>query len=90
MPIRDSTYFSLVPMTVVYQKNHASKHPMSTKHPPDVILHGSFTRPSTVLAVIEGLGTRLHIRLGRGSKPHSQAMWYVAWEQGQEVSSTPQ
>ena len=27
--------------------------------PPDIILHGSFTKPSTALAVIEGLGTRL-------------------------------
>jgi len=26
---------------------------------PDVILRRSFTRPSTVLALIEGLGTRL-------------------------------
>ena len=29
-------------------------------HTPDVILRRSFTRPSTVLAVIEGLGMRLH------------------------------
>ena len=39
--------------TAVYQKCHTSKRP------PDVILRMSFTRPSTVLAVIEGLGTRL-------------------------------
>ena len=31
----------------------------ATKHPPDIILHRSFTRPSTTLAVIVGLGTRL-------------------------------
>ena len=41
---------------------HASKHPTShhtsTIHSPDVILRTSFTRPSTALAVIEGLGTR--------------------------------
>ena len=35
--------------TAVHQKCHASKHP------PDVILRRSFTRPSTTLAVIEGL-----------------------------------
>ena len=29
--------------------------------PPDAILHRSFTRPSTALAVIEGLGTRLGV-----------------------------
>ena len=34
--------------------NHASRRP------PDVIIRRSFTRPSTALAVIEGLGTRLH------------------------------
>ena len=39
--------------TAVYQKCHASQRP------PDVSLRRSFTRPSTVLAVIEGLGTRL-------------------------------
>ena len=31
----------------------------TSKHPPHVILRRSFTRLSTVLAVIEGLGTRL-------------------------------
>ena len=41
---------------------------------PDVILRRSFTRPSTVLALIEGLGTRLsymHIKLGEyvGTRP---------------------
>ena len=30
---------------------------------PDVILRCSFTRPSTALAVIEGLGTRLYHRI---------------------------
>ena len=30
-----------------------------SRRPPDVILRRSFTKPSTVLAVIEGLGTRL-------------------------------
>ena len=39
--------------TTVHQKCHASKRP------PDVILRRSFTRPSTALAVIKGLGTRL-------------------------------
>ena len=39
--------------TAVHQKCHTSKRP------PDVILRRSFTRPSTTLAVIEGLGTRL-------------------------------
>ena len=38
--------------TAVHRKYHASRHP------PDVILHRSFTRPSTALGV-EGLGTRL-------------------------------
>ena len=33
----------------------------TSKHPPDVILRRSFTRPSTALAMIEGLGTRLQI-----------------------------
>ena len=37
----------------VYRKCHTSKRP------PEVILCRSFTRPSTTLAVIEGLGTRL-------------------------------
>ena len=37
----------------VYWKCHASKRP------PDVIVRRNFTRPSTTLAVIEGLGTRL-------------------------------
>ena len=32
----------------------------ASRRPPDVILRRSFTRPSTALAVIEGLGTRLH------------------------------
>ena len=32
----------------------------ASRHTPDVILRRSFTRPSTALAVIEGLGTRLH------------------------------
>ena len=41
---------------------------------PDVILHKSFTRPSTLLALIEGLETRLsymHIKLGEyvGTRP---------------------
>ena len=40
-------------ITAVHRKCHASKRP------PDVILHRSFTRPSTTLAVIEGLGQRL-------------------------------
>ena len=31
----------------------------ASQHLPDVILRRSFTRPSTTLAVIEGLGTRL-------------------------------
>ena len=31
----------------------------ASRRPPDVILCRSFTRPSTALAVIEGLGTRL-------------------------------
>ena len=35
----------------------------TSRHPPDVILHRSFTRPSTALAVIEGLETRLPILL---------------------------
>ena len=39
--------------TAVYQKCHASRRP------PDIILCRSFTSPSTALAVIEGLGTRL-------------------------------
>jgi len=39
--------------TTVHRKCHASRRP------PDVILPRSFTRPSTTLAVIEGLGTRL-------------------------------
>ena len=39
--------------TAVHQKCHTSRRP------PDVILRRSFTRPSTTLAVIEGLGTRL-------------------------------
>ena len=38
--------------TAVHQKCHASRRP------PDVNLRRSFTRPSTTLAVIEGLGTR--------------------------------
>ena len=37
----------------VHRKCHASRRP------PDIILRRSFTRPSTTLAVIEGLGTRL-------------------------------
>ena len=42
--------------TAVHWKCHASKRP------PDVILRRSFTRPSTTLAVIEGLGrTRLYL-----------------------------
>ena len=32
----------------------------ASRRSPDVILRRSFTRPSTTLAVIEGLGTRLH------------------------------
>ena len=39
--------------TAVHRKCHASRCL------PDVILHRSFTKPSTTLAVIEGLGTRL-------------------------------
>ena len=39
--------------TVVHRKCHISLRL------PDVILRKSFTRPSTALAVIEGLGTRL-------------------------------
>ena len=35
--------------------------------PPDVILRRSFTRPSTALAVIEGLGTRLVTQCGQWS-----------------------
>ena len=31
----------------------------ASRRPPDVILHRSFTWPSTAVAVIEGLGTRL-------------------------------
>ena len=44
----------------------------TSRHPPDIILRRSFTRPSTVLAVIEGLGMRLGgsgteaMRLGGG------------------------
>ena len=41
--------------TAVHWKCHASRRP------PDIILRRSVTRPSTVLAVIEGLGTRLLI-----------------------------
>ena len=40
--------------TAVHQKWHASQRL------PDIILRRSFTRPSTALAVIEGLGTRLN------------------------------
>ena len=43
--------------TAVHRKCHASKHP------PDIILRRSFTRPSTVLAVIEGLGIRLRSQM---------------------------
>ena len=43
--------------TAVHRKCHASKHP------PDAILHRSFTRSSTALAVIEGLGTRLRSQM---------------------------
>ena len=39
--------------TAVHRKCHASQRL------PDIILRRSFTRPSTVLAVIEGLGMRL-------------------------------
>ena len=35
----------------------------ASKHPPDFTLRRSFTRPSTALAVTEGLGTRLSILL---------------------------
>ena len=44
----------IVPSTTIHRKCHTSRCP------PDVILLRSFTKPSTVLAVIEGLGTRLH------------------------------
>ena len=42
---------------------------------PDVILRRSFTRPSTALAVIEGLGTRLHTCAYIHTQPHTQATW---------------
>jgi len=43
----------IAPCTAVHRKCHTSRRP------PDIILRRSFTRPSTVLAVIEGLGTSL-------------------------------
>ena len=47
----------------VHRLNHSAtlsaQFFLTTKRPPDVILRRSFTRPSTALAVIEGLGTRL-------------------------------
>ena len=43
----------IAPGTAVYHKCHASRRP------PDIILRRSCTRPSTALAVIEGLGPRL-------------------------------
>ena len=45
-------------MYYVYWKCYTSKRPL------DVILRMSFTRPSTALAVIDGLGTRLGDGLG--------------------------
>ena len=56
----------IVPCTGVHWKCHASRHP------PVVILHRSFTRLSTMLAVIEGLGTRLYWLLS--SPPHHTTM----------------
>jgi len=51
----------------------------ASRCPPDVILRRSFTSPSTALAVIEGLGTRLktsghtiHIRVP--GEPGNEAM----------------
>ena len=40
---------------------HARRISHGSIRPPDVILRCSFTRPSTTLAVIEGMGTRLGV-----------------------------
>ena len=53
--------------STVYRKCHASRRP------PDVILRRSFTRASTALAVIEGLGTRLIKSSSMLYWSHSQA-----------------
>ena len=55
-----------VASTAVHWKCHTSQHL------PDIILH-SLTRPSTAIAVIEGLGTRLQIQLHSQAWSHSQA-----------------
>ena len=54
--------------TAVYWKCHASQRP------PDIILRRSFTRPSTALAVIEGLGTVAFL-LYMYSSSHCTRLW---------------
>ena len=44
---------------LVNDSDHVISH--ASQRLPDVILHMSFTRHSTALAVIEGLGMRLHV-----------------------------
>ena len=46
----------------------------ASRLPPDIILRRSFTRPSTALAVIEDLGTRLWFWFYLLTYPHSQAL----------------
>ena len=64
--------------------NGAISH--ASRRPPDVILRRSFTRPSTVLAVIEGLGTRLKGEQSLFYITCIQAaiarVWLKAWERG--------
>ena len=50
--------------------------PTSTQCLPDVILRRSFTRSSTMLAVIEGLGTRLMQYSIHRQQPCSQTLMY--------------
>ena len=50
---------------LVHRMHSAISH--VSRCPPDVILRRSFTRPSTALAVIEGLGTRLVTQCGQWS-----------------------
>ena len=60
---------------MVVHARHASKHP------PDVILCRSFTRLSTTLAVIEGLGTRLGNRRTHGTYSRTQTPNETTWYQ---------
>ena len=53
---------------------------------PDVILRRSFTRPFTALAVIEGLGMRLHIQMSNHSPSHTHTK---IWHSGTGTSQIP-